>query len=254
MRQQVAFQCQSRRILENAAMKTIRNWLVQFCQQTTLHGWSYIVNEKGIFAKVLWIIAQIVFVSFASFLMTSNFMVYLNSTTKTSLESTTSSLDDLAFPGIFICNNNQVKASFLSQLTNYNKSWSSSLKEKVWKSFNRQFIHGNDEKDKELASLVIEALEKKFNWTEMIPIKEISAPSCGEDMFLWVKTLGKSVKGYKYAYSEPTDLGICCMISQHWIISGFNKTDGFNSDDFQSPLGISASADVTLLVDLESFD
>ena len=163
-------------ILVNVEMKTMISNLVQFCQQTTLHGWSYIVNEEGIFSKLLWIVAQIVFVTFASFLMTSNFLVYFNSTTKTSLESTISSLDDLAFPGIFICNNNQVKASFLSQLTNYNKSWSSSLKEKVKKSFNRQFIHGNDEKDEKLASLVKEALERKFNWTEMIPIKEISAP------------------------------------------------------------------------------
>ena len=64
---QVAFQCQTD--LDNAAMKTIRKWWIQFCQQTTLHGWSYIVNEKGIFAKVLWIIAQIVFVSLAGFLM-----------------------------------------------------------------------------------------------------------------------------------------------------------------------------------------
>ena len=237
-------------------MKTIRNWLVKFCQQTTLHGWSYIVNEKGSFAKFLWIIAQIVFVSFASFLMTSNVIVYFNSTTKTSLESTTSSLDDLVFPGIFICNNNQVKASFLNQLTTYNKSWSSNFRDKVKKSFNRQFLHGNDEKDKELASLVTEALKEKFNWTEMIPIREISAPSCGKDMFLWVKTKGKSVKGYQYAYREPTDWGICCMISQHWITSGFNKTDGFTSDDFQSPLGVkkSTSAGVTILVDLESFD
>ena len=46
--------------------------LSEYFQQTTLHGWSYIVNEEGILAKVLWVIAQIGFVTFAVYLMTSN--------------------------------------------------------------------------------------------------------------------------------------------------------------------------------------
>ena len=237
-------------------MKTIKNCLVQFCQQTSLHGWPYIVNEEDIAAKVLWTVAQIGFVTFATFLMTSNVIVYMDSTTKTSLESTTSPLDELSFPSIFVCNNNQVKASFLNQFTNHNVSWNSTFKEKLKHSFNEQFVHGEEEKDKELGSLVKEILRKEFNWTEMIPIKEISAPSCGKDMFLTVKSKGKSVKGYQYAYKEPTSYGICCMVNQHWITSGFNKTDDFNSDDFESPLGIgpSVAAGVTILADLESFD
>ena len=242
-------------------MKTIKNSLVQFCQQTSLHGWPYLVNEEYISAKVLWMIAQIGFVTFATILMTSNVIVYWDSTTKTFLESTTSPLDELSFPATFICNNNQIKASFLNQLLNHNVwapnvSWNSTFKEKIRHSFHEQFLHGKEENDKALASLVKEILRKEFNWTDMIPIQEIAAPRCGKDMFLTVKSKGKEEKGYQYAYNEPTSYGICCMISQHWITSGFNKTDGFNSDDFDSPLGMSPSvaAGVTILADLESFD
>ena len=246
----------ARKVLVKSTMKTFRDSLIQYCQQTSLHGWAYLVNEEGIWAKVLWSIAQICFVTFATFLLTSNIIVYYDSTTKTSLESTTSPLDELQFPGIFVCNNNQIKASFLNQLTNFNSSWNSTFKEKVKNSFNEQFVHGAKENNLELSSLVKDILREQFDWNEKVPIDEISAPSCGRDMFLSVKTKEKTVKGYQFAYNEPTDLGICCMISQHWILSDFSKTDGFTAEDFESPLGIgtSVAAGVTILADVESFD
>ena len=176
-------------------MKNLKS-ITEFCQQTTLHGWSYIVNEESIWAKFFWAISQLAFVTIAIYLMTINVIVYMNSTTKTSLESTTSSLDDLAFPGIFLCNYNQMEASFINQLTQ-NESWSSSFKDKVKQSFYKQFINGKTSK---YDHLVHQALKVKFNWTEMIPIREISSPSCGQDMFLLVKSKRVQKVGYQYAY------------------------------------------------------
>ena len=189
--------------------------------------------------------------------MTSNVIVYRDSTTKTSLESTTSPLHELKFPGVYLCNHNQVEYSFFQKLTSFNESWSPAFRGKIVDSFKRQFIYGENESDEELSSLVKDILRTKFNWTEMIPINEIIAPSCGKDMFLLVRSHEKSISEYEYAYRSPTEEKICCMIFQHWIMTEVNKTDDFHSKDFQSSVGIETvgiAAGVSILVDLESYD
>ena len=36
-----------------------------YCQQTSLHGWAYVAGEKGLFGKLVWLVAMIGFVTLA---------------------------------------------------------------------------------------------------------------------------------------------------------------------------------------------
>ena len=36
-----------------------------YCQQTSLHGWAYVAEEKGFFGKLVWLVAMVGFITLA---------------------------------------------------------------------------------------------------------------------------------------------------------------------------------------------
>jgi hypothetical protein len=106
---------------ENNQLTTTGSRFSNFCQQTSLHGWQYLDSESKRWRKIIWAIFIL-----ASILASVNFLhkafeEYVNATTVTSIDSTTASLNDIIFPSVIICNVNQVKSSFLSQVTEDDK-------------------------------------------------------------------------------------------------------------------------------------
>ena len=91
-------------------MESIKNRIHQrfslFCQQTTIHGWQYIDSEPGYLKKITWCLIVLICVGSAGFFMIANIDQYMNSTTVTTIESSTTPLNEIRFPSVYICNVN----------------------------------------------------------------------------------------------------------------------------------------------------
>ena len=64
-------------------------------------------SEESNFQKFIWIFVLISVSLLSLIVLYLNLLQYLGSTTRTSIESTTSSLRSIIFPSVYICNVNQ---------------------------------------------------------------------------------------------------------------------------------------------------
>ena len=64
-----------------------------FCQSTSLHGYSYLCDADSIFAKILWGVVIVVATGLGIAFLVSNTNAYMNATIVTSIESETFPLD-----------------------------------------------------------------------------------------------------------------------------------------------------------------
>ena len=64
-----------------------------FCQSTTLHGYSYLSNTESIIAKILWGIVIFVATGLGIAFLVSNTKAYMKATIVTNIESETFPLD-----------------------------------------------------------------------------------------------------------------------------------------------------------------
>ena len=97
---------------EDKVMLAKASW-EKYCNQTSLHGLSYIVTERPRVSKLFWVAIVVCFKCLSLFFVIKGYKEYLNSKTTTSILSTTASLADLYFPSVFICNINQVLLSLI---------------------------------------------------------------------------------------------------------------------------------------------
>ena len=88
----------------------------KFCQQTSLHGWIY-VGEKGApkFQRFYWILA--IFISTVSAIVLCYFQTidFIHATIVTSVDSINVPLTEIYFPSVVLCNNNQIRQSYLDE-------------------------------------------------------------------------------------------------------------------------------------------
>ena len=97
-------------------MSRAKREFTNYCHQTSLHGWSYFANESGGLNKVFWLVVLITACTAACLLFASNYLEFIQSTPATNIESTTMPLKNTPFPTLFLCNNNQIQASFLDKV------------------------------------------------------------------------------------------------------------------------------------------
>ena len=97
---------------------------------------------------------------------------YMKSTTVTSIDTTTASLKDIFFPGVVLCNVNQVSKAFLRSINVESDEDSKVLFSEFldgnptfWKNYKETGVKdaSYDENDKKLEP-VREELEKMYNW------------------------------------------------------------------------------------------
>ena len=87
--------------------KKILQGCSQYCQQTSLHGWQYVDSESSIICKLIWIIIVISCNITAIGFMVTHFQDFIAATTVTNIESSTASLNEITFPSVYVCNENQ---------------------------------------------------------------------------------------------------------------------------------------------------
>ena len=75
-----------------------------------MHGFKYLDSEEGWVRKLIWTAVIIGIVILCILVLYVSLLQYLDSKTRTSIESTTSSLREIIFPSVYICNVNQVRA------------------------------------------------------------------------------------------------------------------------------------------------
>ena len=108
---------------------------LEFCQQTSLHGWQYLQSEIGIVRKVLWFFLIFGHYIAAAYLIWMNYNEFNRATTITTIESTTAPLKDVRFPSVYVCNLNSVTKSFMKEIN---------LKDKDKLLLMKEFVTGEE--------------------------------------------------------------------------------------------------------------
>ena len=92
-----------------------------FCQQTSIHGWSFLLFKGyGIFQILFWV--TIIAGSFVScmYMISLNLQEFKQATVEFETISLTENLDDIFFPSIFVINANQQRKSYLMAMIQEN--------------------------------------------------------------------------------------------------------------------------------------
>ena len=94
-------------IPEESNSSEMKNFEI-FCEETSLHGWSYLNNKMNKFWKMIWMLFIFLIIGISIYVIEMNIKNYLQATTVTTIDSTIASLKDVTFPSIYFCNINQV--------------------------------------------------------------------------------------------------------------------------------------------------
>ena len=88
----------------------------RFCQKTSLHGWIYI-GDKNVskLQKSFWIFSIFLSILLAIFLIYKQTKDFMNATIVTTLDSIDVPLTEIYFPSVVLCNNNQIRQSYLDE-------------------------------------------------------------------------------------------------------------------------------------------
>ena len=85
-----------------------------FVSNTSMHGWSFFGSPNGSRTqKLFWLIVLISVIVFGGYLLSNSIMIYMASYTIINVKDRTSSLDDIHFPSLVICNINPLRKSFI---------------------------------------------------------------------------------------------------------------------------------------------
>ena len=158
----------------------------------------------------------------------------MSATTVTSIDSTTASLKDITFPGIYMCNVNQVSKSFLTRLGIEDKADAKLLFE--------QFLEKGpadlDEKTKlannETLETIMDRMTDIYSWTREQRFYNISSQNC-TDMILYVKWKSNSnfTRSFYPAFKSSSDYGACCLLTPYLDFE-YEETRNLNPDNWPS--------------------
>ncbi len=85
-------------------METVKKQLIDFCGQTTIHGFVYLSDTTSwVLTKIIWSLLICVFLGIASFLVNVSFKDWAENPTITTIESTSAPVKELPFPSVTIC-------------------------------------------------------------------------------------------------------------------------------------------------------
>ena len=85
---------------------TIGGLWESFCGDTSLHGYQYIGRKER---RPVWIVVVLLSILAAVFFLGYNIYEYMQSFTVTTLQSTTSGLNNIFYPSVTLCNMNQIR-------------------------------------------------------------------------------------------------------------------------------------------------
>ena len=140
----------------------------------------------------------------------------MGATTVTSINSTTASLNDITFPGIYICNVNQVSKSFLTNLGIEDKEDA----KLIFQQFLEKGPTDLDEKTKarnnKTLETIFDSMTEIYNWTRAERFYSKSSQNC-TDMILYVqwKSNPTFTRSFYPALKTSTDYGACCVLNPY---------------------------------------
>ena len=242
-----------------------------FCTNTTLHGWQYMVEQTFTKPqKLFWGVMLFFSILGAGFLIYNNVLLFKNATVVTTVDTMTAPLDDIFFPSITVCNQNQARRSLFEEIG----------------------LHENDTLIRKILSEYLGA-EGANNSIELPhdirqKLKQVSPPNKSldwamhqkcKDMFVYSKWNGSMSGAAELLqdYDFGVDYGICCWFSpqlnlseirEQFILkhSGTNKSfsenwrmsnldiEGHWWSDIQKGATTGKYNGFTMLVDIELFD
>lgn len=228
-----------------------------FCSNTTLHGWSYLIEYPlKSWQTFLW---SLVLLSVHAIVISFIFITlkqYLKSTTRTTIETTTTSLKEIQFPAITVCNVNQFEASFMEDVGIYNNI---SLMRAVFS----EYINGPGNGDESTAknNTLLRELLSQIDWIGERDLEynssfsEYSHQPC-ENMVMAVGFMGEKAtwqdlgQGLVGALTVGTDFGFCCeIIPQVALTDKWEKVDRIPKGSKNGE-----SNGLTALFDIENFN
>ena len=241
--------------------KILIQGVTTYCQQTSLHGWQYIVSEQGFMPKMYWLIIVLMSLALSVIYLVDNTKAYLKSTTVTSIDSTTAPLRDILFPSVYICNVNQVTKSFLRNLEVHNDDNAANL-------LFSNFLTGSKKSElnfenQTLMDGMINKMKEIYNWNNQTLFYNISSQICS-NMIIGVSW--KSNPNYSDvfldAFKSSTDYGACCLIMPYLDLENpltkyLSPADYTGKDYHSIPKGLTRNGiqnGLSVMIDVESYE
>ncbi len=85
-------------------MEKVKKQLLEFCSQTTIHGFAYLTDTTSwIITRLFWSCVIVGFLSTALILVQEAFKDWSENPTVTTIESTSASVEELPFPSVTVC-------------------------------------------------------------------------------------------------------------------------------------------------------
>lgn len=87
----------------------VLKYLKECCVETTLHGPKYLVKNNGsLLIFLFWFCICVTALIFCVILLWLQWDVYQSQPTLTSIENTNKPINEVRFPAVTVCNNNQI--------------------------------------------------------------------------------------------------------------------------------------------------
>ena len=102
---------------ENQVESANQIGLKNFCEQTSIHGWSFIAFSKfKLLHAIFWLVVIVGAFAGCLSMIYDNAMEFKDATVEFQTETLTESLDNLFFPSIYISNKNALRRSYFMEL------------------------------------------------------------------------------------------------------------------------------------------
>ena len=140
----------------------------------------------------------------------------MSATTVTSIDSTTASLKDITFPGIYMCNVNQVSKSFMTRLGIEDKADAKLLFEQFLEKGPPDLDEKTKDANNKTLETIMDSMTEIYNWNREQRFYNISSQNC-IDMILYVRWKSNSTftRSFYPALKISTDYGACCFLSPY---------------------------------------
>ena len=164
--------------------------------------------------------------------MAQNLQQFLAATTVTSINSTTASLNDITFPGIYICNVNQVSKSFLKRIDIVDQSEAKLLFEQFLEKGPSNLDEDTKEANNKTLENIMDKMTEAYGWTRHQRFYNISSQNC-TDMILYVQWKSNSnfTEQFYPAFKSSSDYGACCLLTPYLDFE-YNETRNLNPNNW----------------------
>ena len=192
-------------------MKNFKKVFQDYCESTSLHGYSYLFISSSLIGKIFFALIIIIFTSVGMFFLGLNFDQYKKSTTNIKIETTTAPLSEAVFPSVTVCNFNQLEASYLRKYEVDDLK----LKEILIK----KYIIGHKENLTEEEELLFQTVQNStgdyVSWYGRQWCRNLFINTRFEDRELAWNDFPEEDDWIIGPYQYATDLGQCCFLSPH---------------------------------------